>query len=79
MFKTCLSGAVAATILASAGAAFAATSEPTLQDQQQAACYNDVQKLCGEAMPDVEKVTACMKTKRSQVSARCAKFYGRTK
>ena len=79
MSKTCLSGAIAAIILATAGTASAATSEPTLQDQQQAACYGDVQKLCGDAMPDVEKVTACMKTKRSQVSARCASFYGRTK
>ncbi len=79
MRNTTLSGVAAALALAAAGSASAATSEPTLQDQQQAACYNDVQRLCGDVMPDVDRVTACMKTKRSEVSARCAKFYGRTK
>ena len=44
---------------------------PTLRDQQQAACYGDVQRLCGNAMPDVEKVTACMKPKKALVSAAC--------
>ena len=64
----------AATILLSSQA-FAVTKEPTLQDKQQAACAPDVQKLCGDAMPDVDKVTACMKTKRAQVSPACAKMY----
>lgn len=79
MFKSCLFGAVTVCLLATAGAALATNKGPTLQDQQQAACYNDVQKLCADAVPDVDRVTACMKTKRSQVSAKCAKFYGRTK
>lgn len=56
-------------------AALAATKSPTLQDKQQAACSADVQKLCADAMPDVDKVTACMKTKRAQVSPGCAKMY----
>lgn len=78
MFKIHLLGAAVACSVA-AGPAFAATSAPTLQDQQQAACYDDVQRLCADAVPDVDKVTACMKVKRSQVSAKCAKMYGRTK
>ena len=77
MFKIYLLGAAVACSVA-AGPAVAATSAPTLQDQQQAACYNDVQRLCADAVPDVDKVTACMKAKRSQVSAKCAKMYGRT-
>lgn len=48
---------------------------PTLQDRQQAACYDDVMRLCGEAVPDVDRVTACMKSKRKLVSAQCAAFY----
>ena len=50
-------------------------SGPTLQDRQQAACYDDVQRLCADAVPDVDAVTACMKTKRKQVSAKCAAMW----
>jgi hypothetical protein len=48
---------------------------PTLQDRQQAACYDDVMRLCADAVPDVDRVTACMKDKRKLVSAPCAAFY----
>lgn len=57
--------------VAFAPAAFAKNNGPTLQDQQQAACYGDVQKFCGSAMPDVEKVTTCMKPLKEKVSAKC--------
>ena len=57
------------------GAAMAAGGGVTLKDKQQAACFDDVQKLCGDLVPDVDKVTACMKTKRQQVSPSCSKFY----
>jgi hypothetical protein len=53
----------------------AMASGPTLQDRQQAACYDDVMRLCADAVPDVDRVTACMKTKRKLVSAPCAAFY----
>lgn len=61
----------AALVLGLTGTAFAKTKEPTLRDRQQAACYGDVQRLCGSAMPDVEKVTECMKPKKEMVSAKC--------
>ncbi len=48
---------------------------PRLQDRQQAACYDDVQRLCGSAMPDVNKVTDCMKDKKPSVSAKCAAMW----
>ena len=54
-----------------AGAALASTSPPTLQDRRSAACYGDVQRLCADAMPDVARVTACMKPKKALVSAKC--------
>ena len=54
-------------------------SGPTLQDRQQAACYEDVMRLCSEAIPDVDRVTACMQTKRQLVSAPCAAFYPKGK
>ncbi len=55
--------------------AFAKDNGPSLQDKQQAACYDDVQKLCGSAIPDVNKVTACMKDKRPLVSAKCSAMW----
>ncbi len=74
LLKIYLLGAVVASSVLAMPAS-AATNAPTLQDQEQAACYDDVQRLCQADVPDVDKVTACMKTKRSQVSAKCAKFY----
>ena len=52
-----------------------AGSTVTLQDRQQAACYGDVQKFCGEFMPDETKTTACMLKFKDKVSAGCAKYY----
>ncbi len=65
----------AAFTLSLSSAALAAMTEPSLQDKQQAACAPDVQRLCGSAIPDVDKVTACMATKKAQVSPECAKMY----
>lgn len=63
--------AAVAVLAAGMAVAEGRNSGPTLRDQQQAACYGDVQRLCGAAMPDVEKVTACMKPKKALVSAPC--------
>ena len=62
-------------LLALAPATLANTTTVTLQDRQQAACYNDVQALCGDFIPDVDKTTECMAKKRTQVSPGCAKYY----
>ena len=59
-------GAVLATATGSA-----ALAQPGLQDQRQAACYKDAQRLCGQFVPDVGNVTACMKPRKNQVSAGC--------
>lgn len=55
--------------------AFAKTKSVSLRDQQQAACYDDVMTLCKDAVPDETKVTACMETKKSMVSAKCAAMW----
>lgn len=56
------------------GRAEAATG-PTLQDRQQAACYDDVMRLCSDYVPDADRVKACMKGKKKLVSAQCAAFF----
>lgn len=58
-------------VISAALPAFAKSSGPTLQDQQQAACYDDVQKFCGTALPDEAKVRACMEPLKEKVSAKC--------
>jgi hypothetical protein len=39
--------------------------------QEQQACAPDAIRLCADAIPDVPKVTACMKAKYSQLSEPC--------
>ena len=65
----------AAAFVATSTTMAAADSTVSLQDRQQAACYDDAQRLCGEFMPDADKIEACMLTMKAKVSARCRKFY----
>ena len=60
-------------------AASASNKGVTLQDKQQAACFKDVQRLCPGLIPDVDKVTDCMKTKRAEVSPECGAMYDAAK
>jgi len=52
-----------------AGAAQAYTPE------QQQACMGDAMQLCGEFVPDVDRVTACMIRRKSQLSPGCRAFF----
>ena len=61
-----------------AGSALAAklpSDAEKLRQQAEHLCYNDVQKLCGDAIPDEDKIKACMETHHGQLSAPCAKVY----
>jgi hypothetical protein len=40
-------------------------------DAARQACTPDALKLCSDVIPDVAKVTACMKAKRAQLSEAC--------
>jgi len=39
--------------------------------EQRAACSDDAQRVCGQYIPDVDRVTACMKRNRRHLSAAC--------
>lgn len=69
-------------LLSAAAPAFAAQpTAPTADDKLQAACYPDVDKFCKDAVPDVDKVTACMKQHKAEISQKCSDAYkasGRT-
>ncbi|MBB2205519.1 hypothetical protein HLH27_10880 [Gluconacetobacter takamatsuzukensis] len=61
---------LSALALLSLGAAHAATRE-----EQSAACRGDAIKLCTFAIPNEDKVTACMKKKIDQLSPRCRAMF----
>jgi hypothetical protein len=45
-------------------------------DAERQACTPDAMRLCGDAIPDVGKVTACLKAKNSQLSEACRAVMG---
>jgi hypothetical protein len=59
--------AVACSVLPHVGYAY------TPEEQQ--ACQGDAFRLCGPEIPDVDRVTACMVSKRSQLSPGCAVYF----
>ena len=65
-FKTSLAAAglsLALAVLVQPGTSFAYTP-----DEQQA-CTPDAMRLCGEFVPNVDAITACMVQKKSQLSS----------
>ncbi|MCG2627752.1 hypothetical protein L6654_14045 [Bradyrhizobium sp. WYCCWR 13023] len=45
--------------------------------EQQQACSPDAMRLCGEFVPNVDAITACMVQKKAQLSPQCAVFFRR--
>src|ERR1700750_2176449 len=43
--------------------------------EQQQACSPDAMRLCGEFVPNVDAITACMIQKKSQLSPQCRAFF----
>ena len=73
-FKTSLAAAtlgMALAVLIQPGAGFAYTQE------EQQACTPDAMRLCGEFVPNVDAITACMIKKKAQLSPQCAVFFRR--
>jgi hypothetical protein len=62
---------VALAVLVQPGTGHAYTPE------QQQACTPDAMRLCGEFVPNVDAITACMIQKKSQLSPQCAAFFRR--
>lgn len=61
------------------GAAFAAMIQPgtgfAYTPEEQQACSPDAMRLCGEFVPNVDAITACMVRKKAQLSPPCAVFF----
>jgi hypothetical protein len=59
--------------------AFALLMQPTTsqayRQDEEAACSGDAFRLCSSEIPDVDRVTACMERKKSQLSPECRVFF----
>jgi hypothetical protein len=44
-------------------------------EEEQQACQPDAFRLCSSEIPDVDRVTACMIAKQSQLSPECRRFF----
>ena len=61
--------------LAAPAVASAKVKNQTMRQVQEQACYNDAMTLCKDAVPDEDKITACMTAKRKQLSPLCGKVF----
>lgn len=43
--------------------------------EQQAACQSNAMRLCSSEIPDVARITACMKANRRKLSAGCRAMF----
>lgn len=67
MFRTALLASAFALVICVG----AAPSQAAPSQQEQNACFNDAQRLCPEAIPDRQKVAACLSRNRSRLSRPC--------
>ncbi|MFT8775811.1 MAG: hypothetical protein ABF893_04030 [Gluconacetobacter liquefaciens] len=54
---------------------FLGTAHAASREEQSAACRGDAIKLCTFAIPNEDKITACMKKKVDQLSPRCRAMF----
>ena len=64
--SVCVLGLFVGSLALGAGGAMAQGT-----DAERQFCTPDAMRLCGDVIPDVAKVTACMKAKSSQLSPEC--------
>jgi hypothetical protein len=69
MCRSALLAAIALSASLFAGTAYAYTPE------QQQACTGDAFRLCGDAIPDVDRVTVCMIRKKHELSPGCRVYF----
>jgi hypothetical protein len=66
-------------LAATAGVALAVMIQPGISfaytQEEQQACTPDAMRLCGEFVPNVDAITACMIKKKAQLSPQCKPFF----
>jgi hypothetical protein len=54
-----------------------AVSHAFTQEDQRRLCTGDVFRLCSSEIPDVERITACMRRQRANLSSGCRSVFGK--
>jgi hypothetical protein len=54
-----------------------AASRAFTEDDQRRLCTGDVFRLCSSEIPDVERITACMRRQRASLSEGCRRVFGK--
>lgn len=68
--KICATGLFSISLVFAAAAAAQQPDPQQMEDEQQA-CEADVYALCGEAIPDVDRITTCLRAHWKDVSQAC--------
>ena len=63
--------ALAVVSMAAALATLPSSPASAYTQEQLAACQDDAFRVCGEFIPDEQRIRACLISKKSQLSARC--------
>ena len=75
--RAALCAATALTISTPVLAAKPMSDKERLRQEAEHVCYNDATTLCGDSVPDEDKIAACMTVKRAQLSPECGKVFDR--
>jgi hypothetical protein len=54
-----------------------AVSHAFTQEEQRRLCTGDVLRLCSSEIPDVERITACMRRQHANLSEGCRRVFGK--
>ena len=68
-------GAVTALVVLLPTLASADITTDSVRQRAEQACYDDVNKLCGDAIPDEGKIKACMTLHRAQLNPKCRAIF----
>ncbi|WP_131195562.1 hypothetical protein [Lichenihabitans psoromatis] len=58
-------------VVALAQPAYAEISKYNITDAEKAACHDDVMAFCSEAFPDEDRILACMKLNKANLTTSC--------
>lgn len=64
-----------ATMVAAFGAASLSPAAAQGTPEQQQLCSGDAMRLCGDMIPDVPRITACMVARRAELSPGCRSVF----
>jgi hypothetical protein len=70
-------GLLLAAGVAACGALWPTASRAFTEEDQRRLCTPDVLRLCSAEIPDVERITACMRRQRANLSEGCRSVFGK--